>query len=599
MPALRLGAFIAVVVCALDAVARWPTLAAFSAREVREYLAALVGSVVLWSGVALLPRRLRLAAALALGPLLFVQGAALIALRRLPNDEGALFFANQWRFALDTAANSGDVRALALGLGLALGLALFLRMAPRAPASRWWGAASAVALLVTVSIAARARLSPAVPLTPDLNALRFGVTVASWGGSPPPFFAIVERYPAPVPARPPRFNVLWVVHETLGAQYLETPSGVSVMPRLLSMKGAPGVTWLERLHAVSSCTDVSVPSILSGVSSAADVERQAAALLPFDIAHAAGARTFVVSAQELGWAHMDRYLGRRAFDAFRSAEDLAPLDGPDEGVPDELAFREALRLMDDAHASGRRFVGLLRTNGTHGPYRVDEEDTPWKEDPGFGLGDRGGFVRYLNALHRLDREWGVFWRELEQRPWLDDTLVVVTADHGEAFQQHGLLWHCGTFFPEESAVPGVLRLPKAWRDEHPDEVAALEARAREVHFVTALGPTAAAVLGWPELVAQADQPPLWEAPRPRPVVFTNCSDFRACASVDFGLYDPRSGLRWVYDGSTQRWSAFREADDPRALHDVAAAHGGAPTEALGAARHEPAQRAVLRRLLER
>jgi len=338
-----------------------------------------------------------------------------------------------------------------------------------------------------------------------------------------------------------------------------------------------------------------VPSILSGVSVAAGLAVQSDAVLPFDLAHRAGAVTLVASAQELGWANVDRCLRREQFDTFRSAGDLGPSEGDDLGVPDELALAEALQRMDGAVAAGKRFMGLVRTNGTHGPYRVDPQDAPWKEDPGFSPGNPGAAVKYLNALHRVDREFGAFWRAFAARPWFDDVLVIMTADHGEAFGQHGLWWHCGAFCPEESHVPGMIRLPAAWRGAHPEQERRLRDAARQTQFVTALVPTAGALLGWPEVVAQASQPPLWEGPPVTPVVFTNCSDLRACPSRDLGLYD--GTLRWVRAANTGRWEAWDEAADPTGLNELAASRGGTPRDSLERLRADPVQRDVVRRAL--
>jgi hypothetical protein len=578
---LRLGACAAVaalVVAFGDAWFRAPILASLSFRELREYGAALLGSWALWWGLGALFAFTRSRGVIALGGVLafvtvFSQFAVLLAYRRLPGEEGFVFFANQWAFSLRTALAAHDPRLLALAVGLAAALALFTRQALRATPSLRATIPAVIAAIAAGAVSVQMAMPDKVSLTPDLNGVRFLGTLARWGAHPPPFFAVVVRSQPTVEVPPPPFNVLFVVHETLGAGYLRAPDGRPITPALLALRDDPAVVWLDRLQAVSSCTDVSLPAILSGVSSSAALPAQVSAALPFELAHRAGAFTFVTSAQRLSWAGIDRYLGPEHFDLFASAEALGPEDGDDEGVADELALKAALEAMDHAAGQGRRFVGLVRTNGTHGPYRVDPADSPWREDPGFGLGDAGGFVRYLNALHRLDREWGAFWQALRSRPFFDDTLVLVTADHGEAFGQHRSLWHCGGAWPEESWVPGAVRLPATWREAHPAEVASLRARAPETTFVTGLPPTLAAVLGWPALAPQFDGRPLWE-PAPAPTVFTNCSDLRRCASADLGLFD--QGLRWVYQGEEGRWRAFDERLDPGAAHDVAAAHAGAP-----------------------
>jgi arylsulfatase A-like enzyme len=48
---------------------------------------------------------------------------------------------------------------------------------------------------------------------------------------------------------------------------------------------------------------------------------------------------------------------------------------------------------------------------------------------------------YDEALENLDRALGALFDGLEQRGLLDGALVIVTADHGEAFGEHGLVEH--------------------------------------------------------------------------------------------------------------------------------------------------------------
>lgn len=48
----------------------------------------------------------------------------------------------------------------------------------------------------------------------------------------------------------------------------------------------------------------------------------------------------------------------------------------------------------------------------------------------------------------------------EFRDW-NKTMVIVTADHGEAFFEHGLFGHGNTLFDEEIRIPFLMKLPKA------------------------------------------------------------------------------------------------------------------------------------------
>ena len=60
---------------------------------------------------------------------------------------------------------------------------------------------------------------------------------------------------------------------------------------------------------------------------------------------------------------------------------------------------------------------------------------------------------YDEEIAFVDQEIGRFWRELESRGLLDHSLVIVTADHGEEFGDHGGFEHGHSLFEELVRVP--------------------------------------------------------------------------------------------------------------------------------------------------
>ncbi|MFC2036979.1 sulfatase [Chloroflexota bacterium] len=68
--------------------------------------------------------------------------------------------------------------------------------------------------------------------------------------------------------------------------------------------------------------------------------------------------------------------------------------------------------------------------------------------------------RYEGGVRFVDRVLGTLWRELESSGQLGDTLVIITADHGEAFGEHGHFTHGHVhLFDEVLRVPLVVRWP--------------------------------------------------------------------------------------------------------------------------------------------
>jgi arylsulfatase A-like enzyme len=69
-------------------------------------------------------------------------------------------------------------------------------------------------------------------------------------------------------------------------------------------------------------------------------------------------------------------------------------------------------------------------------------------------------ARYHEALLGLDATVGELLDELEVRSQLDDTWLVITSDHGNAFGEHGVRGHGSTVYGEVTRIPLVMRAPR-------------------------------------------------------------------------------------------------------------------------------------------
>ena len=73
-------------------------------------------------------------------------------------------------------------------------------------------------------------------------------------------------------------------------------------------------------------------------------------------------------------------------------------------------------------------------------------------------------VKQLIALHdgalaELDAKIGELMDQLRRRGLLEDTIVLLTSDHGEELMDHGQVGHGGTLFEEVIRIPMMIRLP--------------------------------------------------------------------------------------------------------------------------------------------
>jgi arylsulfatase A-like enzyme len=164
-------------------------------------------------------------------------------------------------------------------------------------------------------------------------------------------------------------------------------------------------------------------------------------------------------------------LGRRLF--------LAVFD---EEKPYVDATETTDRLLDwHADAAGRSFAWAHYLD-VHGPYlppdeHLDRDLTPSRvealnealaageSDPDLAERDlRDLEALYDGELRYVDAELERLFDSLEERGRLDDTAVVVTADHGEEFMDHGRLGHHPHLYDELVHVPLLVWLPPETRE---------------------------------------------------------------------------------------------------------------------------------------
>jgi arylsulfatase A-like enzyme len=107
------------------------------------------------------------------------------------------------------------------------------------------------------------------------------------------------------------------------------------------------------------------------------------------------------------------------------------------------------QLLKDAAQSDKPFFLWLHYNSPHDPY---------DKHPEFSFGDRP-IDRYDGEIARDDQQVGLMLRTLRQLELEKDTIVVLTADHGEEFGEHGGKFHPLNLYRELLHVPLLLKLP--------------------------------------------------------------------------------------------------------------------------------------------
>lgn len=67
--------------------------------------------------------------------------------------------------------------------------------------------------------------------------------------------------------------------------------------------------------------------------------------------------------------------------------------------------------------------------------------------------------RYINATHHLDSQIARIIDHLQSSGKMDDTVIIVTGDHGEEFMEKGRWGHNSTFSEEQTRVPLIIHIP--------------------------------------------------------------------------------------------------------------------------------------------
>lgn len=108
-------------------------------------------------------------------------------------------------------------------------------------------------------------------------------------------------------------------------------------------------------------------------------------------------------------------------------------------------------------------------------------------------GGRHGAILY--ELKRMDTAFGEFVRFLQQRGLYDNSIIILTADHGDCYGEFGRWGHADFLFPQVIRIPLIIHLPPRMRDH-------LAWDANQVALSTDITPTLYYLLGHRPVVNQ-------------------------------------------------------------------------------------------------
>jgi choline-sulfatase len=311
-------------------------------------------------------------------------------------------------------------------------------------AGRW------VALAAFVTLACgRAEPPPAAPASAGPVANTVAVPP---DGFPPTASANLDPAQPEPPKGPQKpLNVLLILVDSMRADMPWAGYPREIAPNLTALE-KQSVSY-TRGYAPSSYTAKSVAGLLSGKypsslrRSGYFFARYPNSNLFFpELLQQAGVHTMS------GQAHMYMKRGNgldQGFDVWKVVDGISFDNKTDNHVTSHKLTPLAIELLSAA-PKDKRFFMYLHYMDPHDQYMKHKEAPDWGNKPR---------DRYDQEMFYTDLWIGKLLDHCKQQAWWDDTAVIVSADHGEAFGEHKMARHAFELWDVLTQVPLFVRLP--------------------------------------------------------------------------------------------------------------------------------------------
>jgi arylsulfatase A-like enzyme len=331
----------------------------------------------------------------------------------------------------------------------------------------------------------------------------------------------MEEYLAPVNLEKiHKPNIIFIVVESLRRDSLRALGADEELMPYLDGMAAEGLV-MANGYAQSNLTHFSIPALLSSLYPffGPPVESFGGSNIPktlaFDIMKALGYRTAVYSSQNEKWGNTHEFLQVESLDQFFHSEsyegetiiakeDIGTWNDIQEGkfksgILDDRITIEKFKKWHQSAPLTQPIFAYLNLQATHFPYEqaysIEKTFTPSElpNDISFiSYPESAKTVmrnRYWNSLRYVDeriQELVTYFATTEQ---LDNTLFVITGDHGEEFYENGGITHAQAMHEPTIRVPVVFLGP-------PNLLPSSGVEHRPIQHIDVL-PTTLAMLGLP------------------------------------------------------------------------------------------------------
>jgi arylsulfatase A-like enzyme len=265
-----------------------------------------------------------------------------------------------------------------------------------------------------------------------------------------------------------------------------------------------------------------------------------------------GYRTAFVTSSDLNWAGWREFLGRHGFDDVWDYRHLACGDLLSSwGVEDRCMVDAMVDFVGENRS--RPFFLTAWTSQTHNPYDTSpgalQLDLLRERTP-----DDWELGKYLNNLREIDGHLRRLFDAIHHAGLADDTLIVITGDHGQAFgYPHDTYIQGRTMYEEDVHVPLMFWFPRAYRSAM---------RSQTVGSHVDLAPTIAELSGFPPAPDWQGRS-LFDARHPHRAYFYVAED-------QFRLGVREANWKYIYSLRDGREELYDLDRDPMEQRNVAA-----------------------------
>ncbi len=187
-----------------------------------------------------------------------------------------------------------------------------------------------------------------------------------------------------------------------------------------------------------------------------------------EILKAKGYRNCLIHTWTLKYVGQKNFLKNRGFDSILEMKQLKKM-GPNYeevglGIDERAMINPAIKFIKKDKKSPF-FMVFLPVN-PHSPYFIPYEERFMitGDIPGDLPYRKMRWLDYINSLHFADYAMGLLMKRLEQEGLLENTLVFIFADHGQAFYQHRMNYLHRHFIYEENVhIPFIIYNKKLFR----------------------------------------------------------------------------------------------------------------------------------------